>query len=182
MSGAFLRGFAAAFAVAVAAYVGLGYAAAALLFQPPPERFYARGISFEAPEGWQCDSEGLETVCDPPSEVDDAILIIATKTVEPFDTLDTYRGILKAPKESGMQRGKFSTVLAGRDSELGGHLWVDATHRGSEIESYDTRYLATTIGATAVLMTFSCHTPACPAMQPALDRLAGSVEVLNPGG
>ncbi len=181
MSWAFAASFAVAFAVAALAYLGLGYGAAALLFQAPPERFYARGISFEAPKGWQCEGQGLETVCDPPSAVDDAVLIIATKTVEPFDTLETYRGILKAPKESGTQHGKFSTVLSEGDTDLGGHIWVDATHRGSEIESYDTRYLATTIGATAVLMTFSCHTPACPALQPELDHLAASVEVLNPG-
>lgn len=179
MTGRFLAGFFLAFVLVAAMFTGLGFATSALLFQPPPERYYARGLSFEYPPGWRCRTEGAETVCAPPGPKTRSILILAAQTVNVYDTLDTYRRMLSAPMSHDKRnwRRTQAKVLSVEDRTLGGQVWIDGTQQGSEIGVYNTRYLATVAGATAVLMTLSCHKDNCDALRPLIDAVAASLQV-----
>ena len=173
MIGPFLRGFALAFALAIVVFAGLGFATQALLFQPPPDRFYTRGVSFEYPAGWVCTEAAQEVVCEPTTQVDDSIIVIANTTVGPLDSLDVYRARLSQPLNG------VGSVLNFGDITLGGQVWIDSTQAGSEITKYTTRYLATIVGPVALLLSFSCEETICEAMRPEIDRLAASVQVVG---
>lgn len=157
----FLRNFVlAAFATAIL-LVGLAAAAGSLLFREPPVRFEARGMSFVVPQGWTCQAEGTESVCRPrkgePFERQ-AIIVATAKTIGPNDTDAFYKTYLTTPHRPAPRDGveyPDSTVVYFRRSEVGGRDWAEALHKGSLLPSYYSRYLAATIGATAVLITLS---------------------------
>lgn len=179
MTWPFLRGFALAFLAAAALFAGLAALTRAMLFQPPPERYYTRGFSFEYPAGWLCIEAQAEVDCHSPEKVNDSILIVSTKTLDARDTMEIYRDKLSHPMENAYLSELHPVMLSHGDVTLGGQLWTEGTQHESEVRGYDTRYLATITGATAVLLTFSCHQSVCGKMQPEIDRVAASLRVVG---
>lgn len=159
MIASFIRAFLLAALVTALALTGLGAGAAAILFREPAARHEARGMSFMVPPGWMCETEGTESVCRPLSDnpIAKRALIVATaKTVSDFDNAEFYEQYLTTPHRPRPDEPE-STIDYYRQTELGGRQWADALHHGSLIPTYYSRYLATIVGATAVLITLSFH-------------------------
>lgn len=155
----FLRGFVLTALATALVLVGLGAAAAALLFREPAARHEARGMSFTVPAGWRCGSEGTETICEPlPGNplAKRAIIVATAKTVSANDNAEFYEAYLTTPHRP-FNSDTDSTILYYRESEIGGRQWADALHQGSLLPTYYSRYLAVVVGATAVLITLSFH-------------------------
>jgi hypothetical protein len=177
---AFAWRFLLSLGVMSAVVAGLAYSSRALLFHVPPEIYYARGMSIEVPRNWGCRTESTEIVCDPPgSPPYDATIIATAKTADGRDTLDTYMAHLRIPQKTAAVDGTphVSAVIDVQVATYSTQRWVDSLHRGSELPNYDTRYLATVIGATAILITFSCHRRSCESYQPLLTRFVSSIGV-----
>ncbi len=135
-----------------------GMALARLLVPPLPDYFRGANFAFALPEGWVSDREGNETVCmpggDPPH---DAIIILATKLRSSDDHREDYEAFISKPRILTLPDGKEveSEVVYARRTVIGGHEWIDALHRNSEIPGYQTRYLVTTTAQVGVAVTFS---------------------------
>lgn len=118
-------------------------------------------LSFDLPERWNCSSEGTEWICRSEDQVSskEAIIIFTAKEVGPSDTIDQYESYLKTPKTSTTEKGQpiQSQVKIVQKTSLADQTWVDGLHLSSEIPNYYTRYLATTKGRIAILVTFSAH-------------------------
>ena len=118
-------------------------------------------VSFDLPDNWQCHLEDTEWICrsQDKEQARQAIIILTAKEVGPSDTLSFYENHLKAPKTIASRTGQpiVSKVKNINQNQVNDHLWVDALHLSSEVSGYYTRYLATTKGKIAVLVTFSAH-------------------------
>jgi hypothetical protein len=120
------------------------------------EVFESRFLRFSLPEGWKCDLEGSEYVCEPPhpkGQKQSMIFVLAAKYPNDSDNLPSYMEELKRNKS--MTNG--SSLVDGPkiDSDIGGVSWVEATHFESELKGYYTIYMATVSNGLAVLVTFS---------------------------
>jgi hypothetical protein len=121
------------------------------------EVFESRFLRFSLPEGWKCDAEGSEHVCEPPhtkGQKVGAIFILAAKYPGASDSLPSYIEELKRNKS--ITHGS-SLVDGPRVSKRNGVSWVEATHFESEIEGYYTVYEGTVSSGLAVLVTFSAR-------------------------
>jgi hypothetical protein len=131
---------------------------AGLLFpaEASAEVFESRFLRFSLPEGWKCDLEGSDYVCEPPhpkGQKLSMIFVLAAKYPNDSDNLPSYMEELKRNKS--MTNG--SSLVDGPkiDSDISGISWVEATHFESEIKGYYTIYMATVSNELAVLVTFS---------------------------
>ena len=159
MIASFLRGFVVTALTTTLVLVGLGAAAAALLFREPTARLEARGMSFAIPAGWMCQFADTETVCRPKDGhplAKRAIIVATAKTVSANDNAAFYETYLTTPHRPRDDE-PLSTILYYRQSDIGGRQWADALHQGSLLPAYYSRYLAVVVGATAVLITLSFH-------------------------
>jgi hypothetical protein len=108
------------------------------------------------PEGWKCDLEGSEFVCEPTHPKGhkvSMIIILAAKYQGDFDTFPKYMEYLSKNKSV---TGGTSLVDGPKVNNAIGNLsWVEATHYGSELKGFYTVYLATVTDGLAVLVTFS---------------------------
>jgi hypothetical protein len=119
------------------------------------EVFESAYLRFTLPEGWTCDLEGSEHVCEPPHTKGlkvGAIFILAGKYPGDSDSLPSYLEELKRNKS--VTHGS-SLVDGPKISKINGVSWVEATHYESELEGYYTIYEATISNGLAVLATFS---------------------------
>ncbi|MEN4918422.1 hypothetical protein ABE485_07100 [Achromobacter spanius] len=120
------------------------------------ETFENAYISFDLPDGWECQQEGTEFVCHAPSPSGKdrpAIMIMTAKEPGPEDTLAAYMEHLsKVPPGTNSSLFKTPTQV-----NVDGTLWIDATWFSSEVLNYYTRYMATVKDNLAVLYTFSVH-------------------------
>lgn len=125
------------------------------------ELFRNSYLSFELPPNWQCKSEVTEWVCVSKysQKAKEAIIILTAKEKGPTDSLEQYMAHLKQKKPLSTKGGKsiMSHVYTVKKVQINGHPWVDGLHISSEAENYYTRYLGTTKGNIAVLVTFSGH-------------------------
>lgn len=136
-------------------------AVAALSFNAHAKRFRNAYVSFELPPNWNCKLEGSEWVCenDFSQKTKEAIIILTAKEVGPTDTLPAYLAHLQTPRTiqgRGGQTSK-SQVIHVKERIIGGQMWVDGMHLGSEVGPYFTRYLATIKERISILVTFSAH-------------------------
>jgi hypothetical protein len=120
------------------------------------EVFESRFLRFSLPEGWKCDLEGSEYVCEPPhpkGQKQSMIFVLAAKYPNDSDNLPGYMEELRRNKS--MTHG--SSLVDGPkiDSNINGLSWVEATHFESELQGYYTIYMATVSNGLAVLVTFS---------------------------
>ncbi len=135
-----------------------GLALARFLVPPLPEYFRGANLAFALPEGWISDREGNEIVCMPTGEPPhDAIIILATKLRSSDDHRDDYEAFISKPRILTLPDGEQmeSEVIYVRRTVIGGHKWIEALHRNSEILGYHTRYLVTTTAQVGVAVTFS---------------------------
>lgn len=118
-------------------------------------------VSFELPEKWDCKIEGTEWVCSSTFKKNsrEAIIILTAKEAGPSDNLSAYTSHLKRSKLLPNKKGSptRSKVLDVKSRRIANQNWVDGMHKGSEIASYYTRYLATVKDRVAILVTFSAH-------------------------
>lgn len=118
-------------------------------------------ISFELPDNWNCHLEDTEWICRSQDKVAarQAIIILTAKEVGPTDQLSQYENYLKQPKGIANSKGApiTSKVKHVKQNQINGTVWIDALHLSSEVAGYYTRYLATTKGKIAILVTFSAH-------------------------
>lgn len=121
------------------------------------ERYENGYFAFERPQGWKCNREDTEIVCEPQlpkGQPADAIMIITAKISGPQDTLAAYQDHLAHDPTA---TGSGTIFIPPKIVTINGTLWVDATLYGSELRDYFTRYLATSRDGIAVLFTFSAH-------------------------
>lgn len=141
-------------------------------------------VSFDLPDKWNCALEQTEWVCSPgtPAEQPQAIIILTAKEVGPSDSLPAYFAHLKTPKQITGRAGNIITseVLTVDNKKIGDQPWVDGFHKSSEVPNYLTRYLATTKGRIAVLVTFSAHQLHYSKYSQDFLRAVGSLRVIAP--
>ncbi len=125
------------------------------------KRFRNAYVSFELPPNWNCKLEGSEWVCenDFSQKTKEAIIILTAKEVGPTDTLPAYLAHLQTPRTIAGRGGASSKsqVIHVKERIIGGQMWVDGMHLGSEVGPYFTRYLATIKDRISILITFSAH-------------------------
>lgn len=125
------------------------------------KRFRNAYVSFELPPNWNCKLEGSEWVCenDFSQKTKEAIIILTAKEVGPSDTLPAYLAHLQTPRTITGRGGASSKseVIHVKERIIGGQMWVDGMHLGSEVGPYFTRYLATIKERISILVTFSAH-------------------------
>ncbi|MBE8221548.1 MAG: hypothetical protein HAW60_02345 [Bdellovibrionales bacterium] len=118
-------------------------------------------VSFELKKDWSCKLENTSWVCVNSSKSkgsNTAIIILTAKERGPADSLSLYEAHLKKPVTLKMKsKTKISKILNASQRKINHHLWIDSLHQGSESLNFWTRYLATTHGRIAVLVTFSSH-------------------------
>jgi hypothetical protein len=141
-------------------------------------------VSFELPDKWNCSLEQTEWVCSPgsPAESPQAIIILTAKEVGPSDSLPAYKAHLMTPKQITGRAGNIITseILTVDDKKIADQPWVDGFHKSSEVPNYLTRYLATTKGRIAVLVTFSAHQLYYSKYSADFLRAIGSLRVIAP--
>lgn len=118
-------------------------------------------VSFDLPDNWDCHLEDTEWICRSKNKTAarQAIIILTAKEVGPTDRLSGYEAYLKQTKMIANSKGQpvSSKVKHVKQNQVNNHLWIDSLHLSSEVSGYYTRYLATTKGKIAVLVTFSAH-------------------------
>lgn len=118
-------------------------------------------ISFELKKNWNCKLENISWVCVNSSKskgVNTAIIILTAKEKSPIDSLSLYEEHLRKPVALKTASGtKLSKILNVSQRKINHYLWIDSLHQGSESLNFWTRYLATTSGRIAILVTFSSH-------------------------
>lgn len=121
-------------------------------------------ISFELPDNWGCELEGTEWVCVNKftkkfNEKKEAVIILTAKEKGPSDTLEAYETHLKTPRKliNAKAQAYNSEMKQVKQRKIALQTWVDGLHLGSEVQNYYTRYLATTKGQIAMLVTFTAH-------------------------
>ena len=92
------------------------------------------------------------------------------------DNADYYQHYLTTPREPAQGDG-LSSVIYYRQSDIGGRQWADALHRGSLLPAYYSRYLATIVGATAVLITLSFHEAVYDGQDAFMTEFVSSIRV-----
>jgi hypothetical protein len=141
-------------------------------------------VSFELPEKWDCQLEQTEWVCRPTAaqEQQQAIIILTAKEVGPSDSVPSYLSHLKTPRQITSRTGALlmSEILTVDSKKIADQPWVDGFHKSSEVPNYLTRYLATTKGKIAVLITFSAHQLYYSKYSQDFLRAIGSLRVIAP--
>ena len=125
------------------------------------KKFATSYVSFDLLNNWHCFSEGTEWICvnKMKTKSTEATIILTAKQKGPSDTLDQYMKYLKETRKIKTRGGKTgnSRVFHVKKRSIQQHQWVDGFHSASEIPNYYTRYLVTTKGSLAVLVTYSAH-------------------------
>jgi hypothetical protein len=166
-----LRWFACVFAIQCA----LTFAFASAL---SAEVFESRFLRFSLPEGWKCDLEGSEFVCEPAHPKGhkvSMIIVLAAKYQGDFDTLPNYLEYLR--KNKSITGG--SSLVDGPTikNDIGIVSWVEATHYESELKGFYTTYLATVTNGLAVLVTFSASKTNYPLFHDMIRPCIQSLEI-----
>lgn len=135
-----------------------------VFFSASAKIFQNSYISFELPDNWGCELEGTEWVCVNKfskkfNEKKDAVIILTAKEKGPSDSLEAYEAHLKTPRKLVNSKGQnyVSELKQVKQRKISLQTWVDGLHLGSEVQNYYTRYLATTKGQIAILVTFTAH-------------------------
>lgn len=145
-------------------HVGLFFIMQLLALTASAKIFQNSYVSFELPDNWACELEGTEWVCVNKftkkfNEKKDAVIILTAKEKGPSDSLEAYETHLKTPRKLMNSKAQnYESVLKQvKQRKISLQSWVDGLHLGSEVQNYYTRYLATTKGQIAILVTFTAH-------------------------
>ncbi len=131
-------------------------------FSVSAKKFATSYVSFDLLNNWHCHPEGTEWICTNKlnrKKASEAMIILTAKQKGPPDSLAQYINHLKSPRVSKSSRGRSFTskVFHTKQRNINQHMWVDGFHQGSEVPAYYTRYLVTTKGSLAILVTYSAH-------------------------
>lgn len=154
-----------------------------LSFAAQAKRFTNQYCEFELPDGWICDLEGSEYVCQSTNDErrKEAIIILAAKIRGEQDDMEQYQGYLKGTKTYVLPGGKkqISEPKYVKVQNINGQPWVDAMHLASEVPGFYTRYLATVKEDLGVAVTFSVAKPYYDAYAGVFDRIIASLRVFR---
>lgn len=119
-------------------------------------------ISFELPEGWNCNLEATEWVCRSPDPkmTKEAVIVFTAKEMGPTDNTTIYEQTISTARTVMDKTGRAipsNVVAKATQTKINDHTWIDGMQKGSEIPNYFTRYLATVKERVAILITFSAH-------------------------
>ncbi len=138
---------------------------------------------FTLPDGWTCQLEGSEWVCQSENadRKKEAIVILAAKIAGMKDRLEEYQAYLKAPKTFTLPGGKtqVSEAKYANSKTIGGQNWIDALHLASEVPGFYTRYLATVKEDLGVAVTFSVAKDYYATYQPVFDKMVETLKVFR---
>lgn len=140
-------------------------------------------MTFDLPDGWTCQLEETEHICNDTAVSGPApsIIIMAAKFKGEDDRLDRYEDHLSTPRpvmdRNGLPTGRSSRVIEVRTQDISGQSWVRARHFESELPEFYTDYLATVGERVAILVTFSAHRSV---FQNALERFWPSMATIRP--
>lgn len=119
-------------------------------------------LTFEIPENWSCQLEGIAWVCSPKSVIEnkEALLVVTAKMAGPDDTLLGFEKYLRKPKalSTKTHAGAFSKFVSLEHKKMTGLEWIQSIHIGSEIPEFQTTYAATVKEGLAILVSFSFDT------------------------
>jgi hypothetical protein len=141
----------------------------------PAKQFANSYCSFWVPEDWECKLEETEYICRPSGdsiESKEVLLILTAKFEGPQDSLMQYRDYLERDRDGD---GPARVLKPPRIIQLGERQWIDATHEGSEIPNYLTRYLATVEESVAILFTASIYRASIDKYSDIIEQIAVSV-------
>lgn len=136
-------------------------------------------LRFDLPAGWTCETQETEFICNPPhvqGQPVSAIMVLTAKIPGPGDGLADYKKFLEG---RAAELGRGAMIKAPANVRIGDAIWVDGTLKGSEIPSYQTRYLATVKGGIAILFTFSAHQSAYSDLEGAAVLAVSTLGVLD---
>jgi hypothetical protein len=161
MGARFLLALLTSLAISLILLGGAGYAISRFTVPTPRNVVRSPTFEFQLAPGWQCRREGSETTCMPADrKPSPAVIIFAEKERGKDDTLDAYRTHLQTPqkrRESDESPESYSEIKFVRERELGGRVWVESLHVGSELKNWETYYLATVTSYAGILVTLSSH-------------------------
>lgn len=150
-----------AFVMTIIILSAAGYSLSRFFISPPAEYFRASYFEFAPPQGWHCDREGSETICEPPGiPPHDAIIIFAAKIRNEKDARNEYYNYLGKSKTwsyPGEDKTTTSEVVYFKKIQIGDYEWVDALHRNSEVVNFNTRYLATVTSHLGLVVSFTAR-------------------------
>ena len=137
-------------------------------------------VSFDQPEGWNCElAEGV-WICQStlePDRKESIVLSIATVAGE-WDTLDNYETYLKKPKTIQDEEGNELTSKATyvRRRNINGVNWVDSLQFNSELPGFYARYLATVHRNLAILITYIVSEDRYSSLGSQFERMVASLK------
>lgn len=139
-------------------------------------------ISFQVPDNWTCQQEGVAWTCTPTGPVDskEAVIVLAAKVAGPEDNLVNFLTYLNAPKKIVTKVGTPmpSQVMYARERILAQTKWIQAQHLGSEIQEFYTLYLATVKEQLAILVSFSAEKNRYAKYNPIFDTAIKSLKIV----
>lgn len=147
--------------------------------------FTSQFCEFVLPNGWRCDMEGSEWVCQSVNEdrKKEAIIILAAKLRGPQDDLPQYQTYLQQAKSFKLPGGKTQISEAKWTKQIKiatqNHTWIDSLHLASEVPGFFTRYLATVKGELGVAVTFSVSKDHYDAYKPIFDKIVETLKVFG---
>ncbi|MCB0421686.1 MAG: hypothetical protein KDD61_11865 [Bdellovibrionales bacterium] len=107
----------------------------------------------------------------------EATILLSAKIAGPEDTLTTYKSYLSRPIQPPGRNSKSSKVLGVAEVSINQHKWIDGYHLGSELQTWNSRYLATTKDGLAILISFSNHSAKSKEYKPIFARIVSSLRV-----
>jgi hypothetical protein len=123
------------------------------------KEFSNQYLSFRLPNGWECQLEGTEWVCQSYNKErsKEAIIIMAAKTRGEKDDLGGYQDFLSQPRNFKLPGGttQISEPKFTKKKKIEDQVWIDSLHLASEVPGFYTRYLATVKGNLGVALTLS---------------------------
>lgn len=154
-----------------------------LLFLLPLQAFAltTQYLSFDHPEGWQCElSQGVWICQDTvePQRKESLVLSIAT-TQSDWDSLENFEKYLKDTRKTQDDAGKTieSKITYTRKRNINGNWWVDSLQFNSELPGFWTRYVATVHKKLAILITYVASDEYYKTMGPKFERMVTSLKL-----
>ncbi len=185
----FIKSFVGAFVLCLAGLGAVGFAASQWFVAQPKERFLTPYMEMTMADGWRCQWDGTEGVCQKRLEGQErdraAIAIFTAKYRGPMDAFACYEQELRRPRTLDGREGSRpvrSTLEHLQMRRIGTYTWMDGLVFQSEIANYFTQYLATMTSRIAILVTFSVHRKHLDAHLSDVESMIDKIRIYEPGG
>jgi hypothetical protein len=179
----FWAAFGAALVATLALFAVTGWSISSFVASRPPDKVRTPAFEMSLADGWSCDLDGTEWVCDPPGDPPrDAIAVMAIKYRNKDDTLEAYEAHLRQPQLVESKDGTVtSTVEEVGRRQIGGREWVESLHLSSELKGYVTYYAATITSHLGVLVTLSAEETVIDKRRRELEQMMNSLVIYQRG-